>query len=178
MQLVSKSFRFEFRSEVAKSIAGSSASSALIDQKSTALINSRWKVSTSHIEPSSGSKLINLLSLKLLTAKPVLNLSKPSASLTWKDFVSSSSAFNVVVFSRLTILFSRAPISLIVNLRLSLILIDGCSAVLYKYGGKFICAISIESPNSVGGDGSSADSPLINFTSSNRLMTSLSILGR
>ena len=116
--------------------------------------------------------------MKLFTAKPLLNLSKPSASLTWKDFVSNSRAFNVVVFSRFTILLSRAPISLIVNLRLSLINIVGCSAVLYKYGGNDISAISIESPNSVGANGSSADSPFINLTSSNWLITSLSIRGR
>ena len=56
----------------------------------------------------------------------------------------------MLVVLKISILFSRAPISLIVNLRLSLIKIVGCSAVSYKYGGNDISAISIESPNSVG----------------------------
>ena len=128
-QFESNNLRLELRSALATSIAGSTAISAFNDQKSTALINSRLNVSTSHLEPSSGSKFINLLSLKLLTANPVLNLSNPSASLTWKDFVSSSSAFNDVTVSKLMILFSSAAISLIVNLRLSCILIFGWRSV-------------------------------------------------
>ena len=128
-QFVSSNCKLEFKSAVAKSICGLSANSALKDQKSTALHISLFLTSTSIFDPVSGVKSINLLSLKLLTAKPLLNRSKPSASLTWNDLVSNSRAFRVVNVSRLSILFSRAPISLIVNLRLSCNLIDGCLTV-------------------------------------------------
>ena len=119
----------ELRSAADGSIAGSKASSALSDQKSTALISWRLNTSTSHLDPSSGSKSIKLLFLKLLTAKPVLNLSNPAVSLICKDLVSNSRALSVVVVSKFTILFSNAAISLIVNLRLSLIFIDGWLSV-------------------------------------------------
>ena len=95
------------------------ASSGFIDQKSIQQNNSRFSTSTSHFEPPSGLKSINDLSLKSFTTKPVLNLFKPSASLTCNDFVSNSSALNDDSVSKFSILFSNAPISRIVNLRLS-----------------------------------------------------------
>ena len=178
LQLVSNSCKLEFKSAASISILGFNASSGLIDQKSTALINSLLITSTSHREPVSLEKSIKFLSEKLLTTNPVLNLLSPSASLTSKDCVLTSKALKEVVNSKFSILFSRAPISLIVNLLLSYILILGALTVLKRYGGRDISAISIEFPTSVGGTGSSDDSPFINLTSSYWLITNLSILGR
>ena len=45
----------------------------------------RWELlitSTSHLDPISGEKSIKFLLEKSLTTRPVLNLSRPSASLT------------------------------------------------------------------------------------------------
>ena len=126
LQLVSNNCKLEFKSAAAGSIFGFNANSAFNDQKSTALTNSRLTTLTSHLEPVSRLKSINDLSLKLLTTNPVLNLLRPSLSFTWRVFVSSSSALKDVIISKFWILFSKAPISLIVKRRLSNILIDGC----------------------------------------------------
>ena len=158
LQSESKSCRLEFISAVLTSIPSFNASSGFIDQKSTAEINSLFSTSTSHLEPPSPLKSINSLSLKLLTTKPDLNLFNPSASLTLNDFVSNSNALNDVIFSKFSILFSSAPISRIVNLRLSFNLISA-SDMLYKYGGKIIVAISSASLLFEGSTGFSADSP-------------------
>ena len=101
---------------------------------------------------------MNDLSLKSFTTKPLLNLFRPSASLTWNDFVSNSKALNDVSFSKFSILFSSAPISRIVNLRLSFNLISA-SLISYKYGGNIIVATSIASLLFEGSTGFSADSP-------------------
>ena len=117
-----------------------------------------FSTSTSQLEPPSGLKSINDLSLKSFTTKPLLNLFRPSASLTWNDFVSNSKALNDVSFSKFSILFSSAPISRIVNLRLSFNLISA-SLISYKYGGNIIVATSIASLLFEGSTGFSADSP-------------------
>ena len=111
------------------SIDGFKANSGLIDQKSVALINSLFKTSTSHLDPVSGEKSMKFLSEKLLTTRPVLNRSSPSASLTWSDCALTSKALKVVVSSKFSILFSRSPISLIVNLLFSNILMFGALTV-------------------------------------------------
>ena len=159
-QLGSNNCKFELTSADEISIPVSKASSGFIDQKSTALISSLFTTSTSQLEPPSTSKLINDLSLKSFTTNPVLNLFNPSASLTWNAFVSNSRALNDVNVSRFSILFSNAPISRIVNLRLSRNLICGSVSGSYRYGGKSISAISIESLILDGGAGFSEDSPL------------------
>ena len=74
------------------------------------------------------------LFLKLYATKPVLNLLRPSASLTWNDAVSNSKALRDEIFSRFLILFSNEAISRIVNLRLSFIFMNA-SFTSYKYGG-------------------------------------------
>ena len=147
------------------SILGLTASSGFIDQKSTALTNSLFTTSTSHLEPVSGVKSIKFLLAKLSTTNPVLNLLRPSASLTSNDCASTSKALKVVVNSKFSILLSRSPMSLIVNLLLSHNVIIGSLTVSKRYAGKAISAISIESPSSVGGAGISADSPFISLTS-------------
>ena len=125
LQLGSRSSKFELRSAVATSIDVFNANSGFIDQKSTAGINSWLTTSTSHFDPPSGLKSINALSLKSFTTKPDLNLFKPSASLTWNVLVSNSNALNEVILSKFSILCSSLPISRIVYLRLSFILIIG-----------------------------------------------------
>ena len=132
LQFVSSNCKLEFKSAEAVFILGFNASSALIDQKSTALINSLLIVSMSHLEPPSRLKLIKLLFLKLLTAKPLLKRFKPLASFTSSDLVSNSRALNEVISSKFSILFSNAPISLIVKRRLSNILIEGPFTGSYK----------------------------------------------
>ena len=73
----------ELRSAASTSMDGFKANSGLIDQKSVALINSLFKVSTSHLDPVSGEKSMKFLSEKLLTTRPVLNRSRPSASVSY-----------------------------------------------------------------------------------------------
>ena len=84
-QFASNNLRLEFKSAESGSIPGSNATSALNDQKSTALISWLFATSTSHLDPSSLLKSTKSLFLKLLTTKPLLNLSKPSQSFTCKD---------------------------------------------------------------------------------------------
>ena len=178
LQLGSSNLKFELKSAVSTLIDGSKANSGFIDQKSIALINSFCTVSISHLEPLSGVKSIKSLFLKSLTTKPLLNLFNPSLSLTWKEFVSNSSALNDVICSRFSILFSRFAISRIVNLRLSRILISGSCLGLYRYGGSIIVAISIALVLLDGGTGFSADIPCITVTVSSLSITNLSILPR
>ena len=175
---MSNSCKLEFKSAASISILGFNANSGFIDQKSTALINSLLKMSTSHREPVSLEKSIKFLLEKSLTTNPVLNRFKPSASFTSRVCALVSSAVKEVVSSKFSILFSNAPMSLIVNLLLSDILMTGLLTVSKRYAGNVISAISIEFPNSVGGTGSSEDSPFINLTSSYWLITNLSILGK
>ena len=66
-------------------------------------------------------------SLKSSTKNPDLNLSKLSTSLTWKVFVSSSNKESDVVSSRVYILSSSLPMSLIVYLLLSTALTSASS---------------------------------------------------
>ena len=70
---------------------------------------------------------IKLTPLKSSTKNPVLNLDKPSASWICKVFVSNSSKLNDVVVSRFAILSSNLPISFMVNLTLSSIIIFASS---------------------------------------------------
>ena len=177
-QFASNNLVFKDVSTVVSSIEGSNANSALSDQKSTALINSLLTTSTSHLEPWVLLKFIKFLSLKSFTTNPVLNLSKPSASVTCKDLVSFSKAVREVITSRLSIRFSRLPISLMVYLLLSNNLILGPFIGSYKNGGYVIWATSIESPTSVGGVGLSAETPFTNLTWLFLLITNLSTLGR
>ena len=69
------------------------------------------------------------VSLKSSTKNPDLNLSKLSASLTWKVLVSSSSNESEVTTSRFSILSSSLPISLIVYLLLSTTVIFASSVL-------------------------------------------------
>ena len=69
------------------------------------------------------------VSLKSSTKNPDLNLSKLSASLTWKVLVSSSNNESEVTTSRFSILSSSLPISLIVYLLLSTTVIFASSVL-------------------------------------------------
>ena len=128
----SNNFRFWLISVVERSIPGSSASSAGIDQKSTGTI------------PVGSDLLISIvvyllsardLSLKLVTINPDLNLLRPVASVTSRVCALSSSILKLVTSSRFSILCSSFAISRIVNLLLSLNKIFGSFWGLNRYAG-------------------------------------------
>ena len=99
-------------------IEESNANSGLTDQKLTGAVNSFASVSTvtsQSISPMS----IRLVFLKSSTKNPVLNLESPSASWIWSVLVSNSSRLKDDVISKFLILSSNLPISLMVNLTLS-----------------------------------------------------------
>ena len=68
-------------------------------------------------------KFVKAWSLNSSTIKPDLVLSTPDESRTWKYFVSICNKLSVVASSTLLTLFSRFPISFIVNLLCSIFLI-------------------------------------------------------
>ena len=106
------------------SIDGFNASSGLREYQSIGVISCLLAVSTSdNVSPPSSLAV----SLKSSTKKPLLNLSRPSASLTWKVFVSTSSRERLVTSSRVSILSSSAPISRIVYLLLSTVVTTASS---------------------------------------------------
>ena len=72
---------------------------------------------------------IKLVFLKSSTKNPVLNLVKPSASWICNVFVSNSSKLNDEVISKFSILSSNLPISLMVNLTLSVNVIIASSGL-------------------------------------------------
>ena len=131
---------------------------------------------TSHLQ--SGFLMSSkLLSLKSSTKKPVLNLDNPSASCICRVFVSNSSKLKEVIVSKFSILSSNLPISLIVNLLLSIIMTLASSGS-YKYAGNSIVAIVIAASTFKGSFGSREDTPLITDKFSKLSKTTLSIRGR
>ena len=98
-------------------IDGLKPNSGLKVYLSKGTINSPFTISTSTLL-SGFCTSIRLISLKLSTKNPDLNLS-PTSSIICNDFVSSSSIVKLVTISKLVILLSSLPISLIVYLLLS-----------------------------------------------------------
>ena len=98
------------------------------------------------------------LFLKSSTKNPDLNLDKPSASCIWSVFVSNSSKLKDVTISKFSTLSSILPISLIVYLRLSIIVMIA-SLGSYRYAGNSSVATVIPNSMSLGANGFSDDTP-------------------
>ena len=157
------------------SIAGSNAISALMVQKSTGEIP--------HFSSLLISSKLNLgsnkdISSKALTTKPDLNLLFPLASTTSIVVALVSKRDSEVSSSKVSILFSNADISRIVNLLLSLRVILGVVIGLKRKAGKATLASSIASSDIKGGRGLSEDSPWITSTCPKRFIVTISTLGR
>ena len=118
----SANLRFWFKSAVEVSILGSKASSASIVHISTGAIPAAPSLLISIVVRSGSAKL---LSLKSQTINPVLNLSKPLASVIEVVFVPNSNIVKLVTASRLSTLLAILPISRIVYLLLSFRVICG-----------------------------------------------------
>ena len=124
--LVSNNSRFWEKSAVSTLVDKFNANSGFIDQKSKGTINSLLSGSTDILQSGSFTSKKSVF-LKSSTKNPVLNLDKPSVSWTCKVFVSSSNKLNEVTCSKVSILSSSLPISLMVYLTLSATLTNASS---------------------------------------------------